>query len=245
MSLDKCTQRKVVRSLGGVVSCNRPPDADRFTSFATGGIVNLELPEIFRKDPHLLLDQLQWWVTNILWTRLKPRGWWVRLAETKYKAAPCHPNDSYTLGFHSSVHIQHIKIMMYLLSAQLAQLFFVHPLLLHLPSHSEYRSWTHLPMALAISPSETQYQLAHIHDNRSGEIITAGAICLSVAFAAVILRLISRRFSRAGSMQLDDYMIISALVSLIFLDEQFHCALTFCSCWHIRLPQRWLKLERL
>ena len=85
-------------------------------------------------------------------------------------------------------------------------------------------------MALATSPSGTQYQLAHIHDNRSGEIITGGAICLSVAIAAVVLRLISRRLSKAASMQLDDYMIIGALVSLMFLDEQFHCALTHRGC---------------
>ena len=85
-------------------------------------------------------------------------------------------------------------------------------------------------MALAISPSEIQYQFAHIHDNRSGEIITAGAICLSMAIAAVILRLVSRRFSRAGSMQLDDYVIISALVSLMFLDEQIHYDLTHRGC---------------
>ncbi len=85
-------------------------------------------------------------------------------------------------------------------------------------------------MALAMSPSETQSQLARIHDNRSGEIITAGAMCLSVAIAAVILRLISRRFSRAASMQLDDYVIISALVSLMFFYAHVHCALTHRGC---------------
>ena len=85
-------------------------------------------------------------------------------------------------------------------------------------------------MALAMSPSETQSQLAHIHDNRSGEIITAGAICVSGAIAAVILRLISRRFSRAGSIQLDDYVIISALVSLISVDKYNDCALSPRGC---------------
>lgn len=72
----------------------------------------------------------------------------------------------------------------------------------------------------AISPSEAQDQLAHVHDNRSGEIIIAGTICLFMAIAAVILRLIARRLSRARSMQLDDYVIISAMVSLMFCDER-------------------------
>lgn len=91
-------------------------------------------------------------------------------------------------------------------------------------------------MSLATSPSEIQSQLAHIHDNRSGQIITSGAICLSVAIVAVILRLISRRFakarriSKARSMQADDYMIISALVSMMFLDEEVRCALAYRSC---------------
>lgn len=81
---------------------------------------------------------------------------------------------------------------------------------------------------LAISPSEAQDQLAHVHDNRSGEIIIAGAICLSMAIAAVILRLIARRLSRARSMQLDDYVIINALVSLIICDER---SLSFDPSW--------------
>ena len=85
-------------------------------------------------------------------------------------------------------------------------------------------------MALAMSPSEIQSQLANIHDNKSRHIITSGAISLSVAVVAVILRLISRRLSRARSMLMDDYLIIGALVSLIFLDGQVRYALTHGGC---------------
>ena len=83
-------------------------------------------------------------------------------------------------------------------------------------------------MSLATSPSEIQAQLAHIHDDRSGQIIKSGAICLSVAITAVILRLISRRLSRARSMLLDDYILVSALVSLMLPDEEVDYALTHC-----------------
>ena len=69
---------------------------------------------------------------------------------------------------------------------------------------------------LPISPSEAQDQLAHSRDNRANGIIISGTICLSMAIVAVILRLIARRLSRARSMQSDDYVMISALVSLIF-----------------------------
>ena len=86
------------------------------------------------------------------------------------------------------------------------------------------------PMALAMSPSEIQSQLAHIHENQSRHIITSGTICLSVAIVAVVLRLISRRLSRARSMLMDDYLVVGALVSLIFLDGQVHYALTHGRC---------------
>ena len=85
-------------------------------------------------------------------------------------------------------------------------------------------------MAFAMSPSDIEYQLAHIHDNRSDEIITAGAICISMAIGAVVLRLISRQLSRVGSVQLDGYVIISSLVSLMLPDGYVHCALNLRSC---------------
>ena len=84
-------------------------------------------------------------------------------------------------------------------------------------------------MSLATSPSEVQAQLAHIHDDRSGQLIKSGAICLSVAITAVILRLISRRLSRARSMLLDDYILVSALVSLMLPDEKVDYALTLAA----------------
>ncbi len=54
VSLRKSTQGKVARTLSGVVGC---ADSLRLPQ---SGIVNLELPEVFRKLPHLLLGQLQW-----------------------------------------------------------------------------------------------------------------------------------------------------------------------------------------
>ena len=84
-------------------------------------------------------------------------------------------------------------------------------------------------MSLATSPSEIQAQLAHIHDDRSGQIIKSGAICLAVAITAVILRIISRRLSRARSMLLDDYILVSALVSLMLPDEEVDCAFTLAA----------------
>lgn len=60
---------------------------------------------------------------------------------------------------------------------------------------------------------EIQYQEEHIHDDRSGNIVTSHAICIAIAAIAVLLRLISRRMCKA-SIQADDWMIIVALVRL-------------------------------
>ncbi|MCJ1429126.1 hypothetical protein MMC29_007039 [Sticta canariensis] len=61
------------------------------------------------------------------------------------------------------------------------------------------------------TPEEIQYQEEHIHDDRSGNIVTSHAICIVIAAIAVFLRLIARRMCRA-SIQADDWMIIVALL---------------------------------
>lgn len=63
----------------------------------------------------------------------------------------------------------------------------------------------------SLSPSDILYQQSHINENKSAEIITACAICLTAAYLAVILRFVSRRLSKT-SLEADDYTIIAALV---------------------------------
>lgn len=58
---------------------------------------------------------------------------------------------------------------------------------------------------------EIQYQLAHIHQDRSNDIIVSHAICIVIAVFAVILRFSSRRLCKAPILA-DDYMTIAALV---------------------------------
>lgn len=64
---------------------------------------------------------------------------------------------------------------------------------------------------VAPSPAEIQYQLAHIHEDRSLDIILSHAICLPIAVIAVVLRLVSRRLIK-DSIQADDWLIIVALL---------------------------------
>ncbi|KAL9045427.1 MAG: hypothetical protein Q9214_001524 [Letrouitia sp. 1 TL-2023] len=61
-----------------------------------------------------------------------------------------------------------------------------------------------------LSADEVQYQLAHVHDDRSPELYASQIICYTLACIAVALRLISRRLVRA-KLQNDDYMILVAL----------------------------------
>ena len=62
-----------------------------------------------------------------------------------------------------------------------------------------------------ISPADIEYQKAHIQDDRRSNIIVSHAMCLPVAIAAVVLRLVSRRIGRI-KLQWDDFIIIIALV---------------------------------
>ena len=61
------------------------------------------------------------------------------------------------------------------------------------------------------SPAEIKYQLAHIHEDRSANIVISHAICLPIAVIAVALRYVSRRLIQAP-IQADDWLIIAALV---------------------------------
>ena len=58
---------------------------------------------------------------------------------------------------------------------------------------------------------EIQYQLAHIHQDRSNDIVVSHSICIVIAVVAVVMRFSSRRLCKAPILA-DDYMIIVALV---------------------------------
>ena len=81
---------------------------------------------------------------------------------------------------------------------------------------------------MSLSPAEIQYMEEHIHDNKVPNVIVTIAICLSIAYIAVGLRLYARHITgvRLGG---DDYWIIAALVrvsSLVNLLITFNQALT-------------------
>jgi len=61
------------------------------------------------------------------------------------------------------------------------------------------------------SSSEVQYQLNHINDNKSLEMVSSQICGMVIAFVAVALRLLSRRVGRVPILS-DDYMIVVALV---------------------------------
>lgn len=61
------------------------------------------------------------------------------------------------------------------------------------------------------SPSEIKYEYEHLQDNRGQEMVVAYVINIALAYVAVILRLASRRLSKAA-LQADDYTVIFALV---------------------------------
>jgi len=65
------------------------------------------------------------------------------------------------------------------------------------------------------SPNEVPYQLAQIHDNKAAQIGMSHVICLPLAIAAVLLRLVSWRLCRASRLQADDVIVLAALVSSI------------------------------
>ena len=56
-------------------------------------------------------------------------------------------------------------------------------------------------------------QLAHIHEDRSNDIVISHGICIVIAVVAVVLRFISRKICKSQLLA-DDYMIILALVRI-------------------------------
>lgn len=62
---------------------------------------------------------------------------------------------------------------------------------------------------------EIKYQLAHIHEDRSNDIVVSHAICIVIAVVAVVLRFSSRRLCKAPILA-DDFMSIVALVRFSF-----------------------------
>ena len=69
-----------------------------------------------------------------------------------------------------------------------------------------------------LSPSDIQYQLEHLQDNKIPEILGYQIICFILAIIAVILRQVSRRLIRAST-QSDDYIILIALVKKLLSDS--------------------------
>ena len=63
----------------------------------------------------------------------------------------------------------------------------------------------------SLPPEQAQYQLAHVHERRRKSIAVAYAICLSIAFVAVIMRFVSRRIGRS-SYGADDWSMVVAMV---------------------------------
>ncbi|KAI4234895.1 MAG: hypothetical protein LQ352_008145 [Teloschistes flavicans] len=64
------------------------------------------------------------------------------------------------------------------------------------------------------SPTDREYQLAHIRDDRSTEIIVAFAVTLGFAIITVLLRFVSRHLTRAP-LGGDDWTIVAALICAI------------------------------
>ena len=62
-----------------------------------------------------------------------------------------------------------------------------------------------------LSPQEIEYQKLHVHDDRSQDIVSSHAICITLAFLAVVLRFLSRKLGKIP-IGADDWTIILAFV---------------------------------
>ena len=71
-----------------------------------------------------------------------------------------------------------------------------------------------LAVDMALSPSEIQYQLAHINESQGPLCIGVISMFLVIDFAAVSTRLYSKRLTR-NKLGWDDYFILAALVRLM------------------------------
>ncbi|KAL8906230.1 MAG: hypothetical protein Q9207_002152 [Kuettlingeria erythrocarpa] len=64
----------------------------------------------------------------------------------------------------------------------------------------------------APSPAEIQYQLQHIHDDTSNQIMASLGVCLAFAIITVLLRFVSRHITRAP-LAGDDWTIVAGLAT--------------------------------
>ena len=67
-------------------------------------------------------------------------------------------------------------------------------------------------MAASMPPSQREYQLAHLNQGLSSNIVAVNIALPIVATIAVILRLTARRMKRADC-KADDFVLVAALVS--------------------------------
>lgn len=72
-----------------------------------------------------------------------------------------------------------------------------------------------------LSPEDVAFQKAHIHDDRSRDIIVSHIICLSLAFIAILLRFLSRHIGKVR-LEPDDWMVVAAF---IFASGEVACGL--------------------
>ena len=61
------------------------------------------------------------------------------------------------------------------------------------------------------TPAQIEYQLQHIQDDRSDEIIAAFGVCLGIATITVLLRFVTRHLTRAP-LKGDDWAVVFGLV---------------------------------
>ena len=71
------------------------------------------------------------------------------------------------------------------------------------------------PAQVTASPAEILYEQQHISDDRSGCLIAANVVCVSLAFIAVCMRFASRRMAMV-KYKADDWLIISGLVRTLY-----------------------------
>jgi len=73
------------------------------------------------------------------------------------------------------------------------------------------------------------YQLAHIHEDKGPQTITASALLISITILAVLLRLTAQRIVKS-SLTADDYCAVLALVSIYSHRASLSIALTPVLC---------------
>ena len=71
------------------------------------------------------------------------------------------------------------------------------------------------PAQVTASPATVLYEQQHISDDRSGSLIAANVVCVSLAFIAVCMRFASRRMAKI-KYKADDWLIISGLVRTLY-----------------------------